>query len=169
MGVPLSLWDSPFSNDLFVYRLVMSLGALSGNLGPSGQLTCICSILPCWPYLQTERKLDFLGLLGLSWGWKARRTAMVISFVWALACLFSGWSLSSSSAWSPLFNSPKCILFHFIQLCLTLCDLMTIAHEVLLSMEFSKQEFWSGVCCHFLLQGIFPTQRSNPHLLCLLH
>ena len=25
----------------------------------------------------------------------------------------------------------------------------------------------TGVGCHFLLQGIFPTQRSNPHLLCL--
>ena len=26
----------------------------------------------------------------------------------------------------------------------------------------------SGVGCHFLLQGIFPTQGSNPRLLCLL-
>ena len=26
-----------------------------------------------------------------------------------------------------------------------------------------------GVCCHFLFQGIFPTQRPNPCLLCLLH
>ena len=26
-----------------------------------------------------------------------------------------------------------------------------------------------GVGCHFLLQGIFPTQGSNPHLLCVLH
>ena len=26
-----------------------------------------------------------------------------------------------------------------------------------------------GVGCHALLQGIFPTQKSNPHLLCLLH
>ena len=26
-----------------------------------------------------------------------------------------------------------------------------------------------GVGCHFLLQGIFPTQGSNPHLLYLLH
>ena len=26
-----------------------------------------------------------------------------------------------------------------------------------------------GVGCHFLLQGIFPTLRLNPHLLCLLH
>ena len=27
----------------------------------------------------------------------------------------------------------------------------------------------TGVGCHFLLQGIFPTQGLNPHLLCLLH
>ena len=27
----------------------------------------------------------------------------------------------------------------------------------------------TGVGCHFLLQGIFPTQGWNPHLLCLLH
>ena len=27
----------------------------------------------------------------------------------------------------------------------------------------------TGVGCHFLLQGIFPTQESNLHLLCLLH
>ena len=26
-----------------------------------------------------------------------------------------------------------------------------------------------GVGCHALLQGIFPTQGSNLHLLCLLH
>ena len=30
-------------------------------------------------------------------------------------------------------------------------------------MEFSRQEFWAG--CHFLLQGIFLTQESNPCLL----
>ena len=27
----------------------------------------------------------------------------------------------------------------------------------------------TGVCCHALLQGIFPTQGSNPRLGCLLH
>ena len=27
----------------------------------------------------------------------------------------------------------------------------------------------TGVSCHFLLQGIFPTQGSNPYRLCLLH
>ena len=30
-------------------------------------------------------------------------------------------------------------------------------------MEFPRQEYWSGT--HFLLQGIFLTQGSNPHLL----
>ena len=39
-----------------------------------------------------------------------------------------------------------------------------IAHQAFLSMGFPRQEYQS--CCHFLLQGIFPTQRSN---LCLLH
>ena len=32
-----------------------------------------------------------------------------------------------------------------------------------LSMGFSRQEHWSG--CHYLLQGIFPTQGSNLRLL----
>ena len=27
-------------------------------------------------------------------------------------------------------------------------------------MEFSRQEYWSGLCCHFLLQGIFLTLLS---------
>ena len=42
----------------------------------------------------------------------------------------------------------------------------TVAHQVPLSMEFFRQDYWRG--CHFLLQGIFPTQRSNLHLLHLL-
>ena len=43
----------------------------------------------------------------------------------------------------------------------------TVAHQASLSMNFSRQEYWSG--CHFLLQGIFLTQGSKPHLVCLLH
>ena len=40
----------------------------------------------------------------------------------------------------------------------------TLAHQALLSMGFSRKK--TGVGCHFLLQGIFPTQESNP---CDLH
>ena len=42
----------------------------------------------------------------------------------------------------------------------------TAAHQAPLSTWFSRQDYWSGN--HFLLQGIFPTQGSNSHLLCLL-
>ena len=45
--------------------------------------------------------------------------------------------------------------------------LWTVACQALLSMELSRQEYWSGV--PFLFQGIFPTQGSNPGLLHILH
>ena len=43
-----------------------------------------------------------------------------------------------------------------------------------LSMGFPKARILelernTGVGCHFLLQGIFPFQGSNSHLLCFLH
>ena len=41
------------------------------------------------------------------------------------------------------------------------------AHEAPLSMVFSAKN--TGIGCHFLHQGIFLTQGSNLHPLCLLH
>ena len=52
--------------------------------------------------------------------------------------------------------------FSHVQLFATL---WTVACEAPLSMRFSKQEYQSG--CHAHLQGIFPTQGSNLHRLCL--
>ena len=46
--------------------------------------------------------------------------------------------------------------------------LWIVACKAPLSMEFSRQKK-TGVGCHVLLQAIFLTQGSNPHLLCLLH
>ena len=43
----------------------------------------------------------------------------------------------------------------------------TVACQTPLSMGFPRHEYWSGL--PFPLQGIFLTQGSNPHLLCLLH
>ena len=43
----------------------------------------------------------------------------------------------------------------------------SVAHQAPLSMEFSRQEYWSSL--HSLLQGIFLTHGSNPHLVHLLH
>ena len=43
--------------------------------------------------------------------------------------------------------------------------LWTLAHQDPLSMAFSRPEYWSGLGSLSLLQGIFPTQGSNPSLL----
>ena len=45
--------------------------------------------------------------------------------------------------------------------------LWTVAHQVHLSMEFSRQEYWSGLPCP--PPGIFLIQGSNLHFLQLLH
>ena len=65
--------------------------------------------------------------------------------------------------------------FSRVRLCAT--PLMA-AHWASPFLGFSKQEHWSGLpfpsrmhesekwkCCNFLIQGIFPTQESNPGLL----
>ena len=45
--------------------------------------------------------------------------------------------------------------------------LWTVPRQAPLSMGFSRQN--TGVDCHFLLQGIFPTQELNPGLLHCRH
>ena len=45
--------------------------------------------------------------------------------------------------------------------------LWTAACQASLPMGSFRQEYWTGL--HFFLQGSFPTQGSNPSLLCLLH
>ena len=53
-------------------------------------------------------------------------------------------------------------LFSCVQLCVT-----PEPTRLLCSWDFPGKN--TGVGCHALLQGIFPTQGSNLHLLCLLH
>ena len=42
-----------------------------------------------------------------------------------------------------------CGLANLLQLCATLCDPWTVAHQAPLSMGFSRQEYWN--CFHALL------------------
>ena len=51
---------------------------------------------------------------------------------------------------------------------LALCDPMDCSPPGSSPMGLPKQEYWSGLH-FFLLQGIFPSQGSNMHLLYLLH
>ena len=66
-----------------------------------------------------------------------------------------------------MFSFPVCMraqLQSHIQLFVTP---WTVVCQAPLFMELSRQENWSGL--PFPPPGIFPTQRSNPHLLCLMH
>ena len=97
-------------------------------------------------------------------------------------------NLTSSSQSTWLFLATSCIRVKkscprchspFLHFCRLFC-LCALSHSVVstslwphgllcspLFMGFSRQEYWSG--SHFLLQDIFLTQGSNPHLLRLLH
>ena len=76
--------------------------------------------------------------LGDMQGKEKREKGEVNAIIWLLLISCSGMSDSFVTAW-------------------------TIAHKAPLSMGLSRQEYWSGL--HFLLQGIFSTQGSNPWLL----
>ena len=59
-----------------------------------------------------------------------------------------------------------CVLSHFSRVQL-FATLWTVARLALLPWDSPGKN--TGVGCRALLQGIFLTQRSNPHLVCLLH
>ena len=77
-------------------------------------------------------------------------------------------------SWSKIIELTTVILLKWTRHCAVLSRFScvrlfttswTVAHQAYLSIGFSRQE--SGVGCHAFHQGIFPTQGSNPHLLCL--
>ena len=65
-------------------------------------------------------------------------------------------------AWKHLHCACACVLSHFRRVQLFAIP-RTVAHEAPPPMGFSRREHWSGY--HTLLQGIFPTQGWNLHLL----
>ena len=79
------------------------------------------------------------------------------------------------SPWPPLFGPFRIILLRhslicakFVLSCFSHVPLFatpwTVARQAPLSTEISRGKN-TGVSCHSLLQGIFPTQESNPFLL----
>ena len=72
---------------------------------------------------------------------------------------FAGWELRNMAFLSVSLVSKSC---------LTLCYPMDCSPSgSSVHGDFSGRN--TGVGCHFLLQGTFPTQGSSPHLLSLLH
>ena len=80
---------------------------------------------------------------------------------------FPGYYRSPFTGWE--FRCQACLLACLLRFSHVQCfaTLWTVAHQAPMSMGFPGKN--TGVGCHFLLQGIFLTQESNPHLLCLLH
>ena len=64
-----------------------------------------------------------------------------------------------------LFPNYPCMHAKSLQLCLTLCDPMDCGPPSRLLCPWDSPGKNTGVGCHALLQGIFPTQRMNPSLL----
>ena len=62
-----------------------------------------------------------------------------------------------------------CVCTQSLQSCLTLCDPMNGSPPGSSEHGILQARKNTGVGCHALLQGIFLTQGSNQHLLCLLH
>ena len=59
-------------------------------------------------------------------------------------------------------NNSQCIKVKSLSHVQLFATPWAVAYQIPPSMRFSRQEYWSGL--HFLLQRIFPTQRSNPGL-----
>ena len=83
--------------------------------------------------------------------------------------------LLSESCLMPVSNQWPLFLPQCVHACLLSCSVMSDSLQphglspirVFCPWNFAGKN--SAVGCHFLLQGIFPTQGSNPHLLHLLN
>ena len=77
---------------------------------------------------------------------------------------------SRKAAFSWLGTQTRASVHACVLSCLSCVQLYayawTVAHQAPLSGDSPGKD--TGVGCHTLLQGIFPTQGWNPHLLCLL-
>ena len=74
-------------------------------------------------------------------------------------------NMLGSYKWAQI-DMCECLLSHFSRVRLSVTP-WTVAFQAPLSMGFSKQGYWNGFPCP--PPGIFPTQGSNPRLICLLN
>ena len=71
------------------------------------------------------------------------------------------------ASWAPHQSLHWCVPAQLVSCVQLFVTPWTVAHQVCLSMGFSRQEYWSGLPC--LLPGDLLTQELNQHLLCLLN
>ena len=74
------------------------------------------------------------------------------------------------TAYDPtILGQTLCVRAKLLQLCPTLCDPTDYSSPTRLLYPWDSPGKNTGVGCHALVQGIFPTQGSNLRLLYLLH
>ena len=94
---------------------------------------------------------------------------------WLPSWFFS--TLALNPHMTPRSGSLCSVVHHLLSLCMHACIMCVLSHVWLgpHGLQPSRLLQWTfpgkntGAGCHFLLQGIFLTQGSNPHHLCLLH
>ena len=116
--------------------------------------------LECPPPIAKGCKVDVRLL-----GWHHRRGRRQRS-VYQIFKAVSPWRAghSNAPAFWPQHVDRKASQFYCFSLVTKLCLTLGTPLQSSLSLRFPRQN--TGVGCHFLLQGIFPAQGSNP---CLLH
>ena len=109
--------------------------------------------------------LEFALYLNLEWHLVAERMLVLGQCSWELK--ISWWSLNDLNCLCVCVCAHMCVFFSVSQSCPTLCDSMDCDLPGSSVHGFPRQAYWSRL--PFPPQGIFLTQGSNPHLLCLLH
>ena len=119
------------------------------------------------PFGKTQAEILMLDLHLLSQGANATSSVLgVTESIWKTASPPSTLNECSTAIYWALIVGQAlwaCLYAKLIQLCPTLCDPRTIAHQAPLSMGFSRLEYWSGLLCP--PEGIFLTQGLNLGLL----
>ena len=115
-------------------------------------------------YLSLKNHLDGYGKMKEAWAGKASDFRI-------------SWKLPDRPSQSLYLSSLR-ILLHWLPLCIEVCVCVQSCPTLCKLMDGSPPGSsvhgilcpWNtGMDCHFPLQGIFPTQVLNPHLLGLLH
>ena len=96
-----------------------------------------------------QEGVDYLRKYSVSGVWKMNSTPD----------LGTHWSLVLSNCWVGIFASYCCSV---AKSCQTFCNPMDCSSPGSSFHGISQREYWSGLP---FLQGIFPAQESNPHLL----
>ena len=84
--------------------------------------------------------------------------------MWSTCIAAHDYFLSSIHMAYNVGDKQRATVSNTLRVCMLNCSVVS---NSACPWDFSGKN--TGVGCHFFLQGIFPTQRLNPHLLCLLH